>query len=499
MKRAAITESGEIASRGSFFQTMVIYLIVCGISTAIMITSINQLIKQHDKQLTGQICGLVAEKINNSINYMTVSALDMSAMLTAQEHDDLQALYDEFKDLEGDGYVSMGLIDSGGRIYATETEIEEFKKWELMDIARVAAPVSISAPYRSGLTGEPVFTLFSKMTYGKNKDGLLFLTYPLKEIQKIATTETLSDETEIWLMNAESDNLIQCAGGNKYEIGSWANAILTFERQINTSDRPQYLEWKRDMVNNLPSEGVSYYIDDTCYSQVYSDISFMHGWYVVVRMPSSAMSTTMEQFRGIIVIFASFLFVATMILSLVTHRRDLADRAMLENLSIHDPLTDVMNRRAFDMAVENQFSRMLKPECGLLFIDVDYFKRVNDSFGHDAGDQVLVRFAEILKDMFGDNGLISRYGGDEFLVFVRDTNREELAEKAAQLNERVHAIRLSSPQHEEYYMSCSIGGAFTPDDANSFDELKSCADAALYVVKERGRDGCGWYEKGMKH
>ena len=492
MKRM-ITESGEIARRGSFFRTMLVFLVVCGFSTVVMITSINQLIKQHDKKLTGQICGLVAEKMNNSINYMTISALNMSAMLTAQEHNDLQALYDVFKDLEGDGYVSMGLIDSGGRIYATDTEIEEFKKWDLMEVARVAAPVSISAPYRSGITGEPVFTLFSKMSYGANKDGRLFLTYPLREIQKIAYTETLAEETEIWLMNAESDNLIQCAGGSKYEIGSWANAKLTFERQINPEDREQYLEWKKDMSNGLPSEGVNYYIDNVSYSQVYSDINFMKGWYVVVRIPSSVMSSTMEQFRSIVLIFASFLFVATLILSLVTHRRDLADRAMLENLSIHDPLTDVMNRRAFDMAVQNHFSRMLRPECALLFIDVDYFKQVNDRFGHDAGDKVLVRFASLLKELFGENGLISRYGGDEFLVFVKDMDRNKLEEKLDEMNSRVHDIKLSSPKEEEYSISCSIGGAFSPNDANDFDELKTCADAALYIVKERGRDGHGWF------
>ena len=91
-----------------------------------MITSINVLMKEHDKKLTGKICDLVAEKMNNSIKYMTTSAQNMSAMLTAQKHRDLQALYDEFADLEGDGYVSMGLIDDSGKVYASDQQLAEF-------------------------------------------------------------------------------------------------------------------------------------------------------------------------------------------------------------------------------------------------------------------------------------------------------------------------------------------------------------------------------------
>ncbi len=489
------TATKELDRRWSFVRVMVVYLLVCGIGITIMILSINMLMKEHDKTLTTQICDLVAEKMNNSIKYMTTSAENMSAIISAEDHHDLGELYEELCDLQGNGYVSIGFMDETGKVYATDTELEEFEKWSLADTAAMTGPVSISPPYRSGLTGQPVFTLFTDLTYDGGKTGKLFLTYPLKEIQNIAYSETLSADTEIWLMDSDSDNIIQCAGENKYAIGSWANAMLTFEDKMNSEDRESYRNWKHSMQIGVPSEAVIYHIGDVSYTQVYSHISFMHGWNVVVRVPSSVMSWTMEQFRTNVLLFTAVLLAATVILFLITHRQDVADRAILEKLSIHDPLTEVMNRRAFDISVQNYLSRALKHESAMLFIDIDYFKSVNDKYGHDSGDKVLVEFAALLKEIFGENAIISRYGGDEFLVFVKNSSRQTVEEKMKELNRRAHEIRPAvRDENDSYHVSCSCGGALSPNDAKDFERLRSCADVALYEVKKKGRDSHGWYK-----
>ena len=486
--------SEELTGSWSFLRVMLVYLAVCAIGIAVMISSINRLMMEHDKILTSQICNLVAEKMNNSIKYMTTSAENMSALISAEEHTDLDSLYEELNDLKGDGYVSLGFIDQSGKIYARSIEIEEFQKWGLMKTAEQADPVSISAPYRSALTGQPVFTLFTNMTYGKDRHGKLFLTYPLKEIQNIAYTESLDTDTEIWLMDPESENIIQCAGDNKYAIGSWANAIVNFEQKIDPDDREAYRNWKNNMDINAPSEAVVYKIGDIGYTQVYADISFMHGWYVVVRIPSSAMSLTMSQFKSIVLIFTALLLTATMVMFWLSHKRDLADKQMLENLSIHDPLTGAVNRRAFDMAVKKHLERTIKSECAMLFIDIDYFKTVNDNYGHEAGDKVLAEFASLLKELFGETSIISRYGGDEFLVFISEAYKPKIEFLMSELRRRVHEIKpITQKENDTFVVSCSCGGALCPDDAKDFEMLKKCADAALYEVKEMGRDGYRWY------
>ncbi|MBO5557156.1 sensor domain-containing diguanylate cyclase [Ruminococcus sp.] len=487
----------QLQQGGSFFRLMMIYLIVCSIGFTVMMIWVNKLMKEHDKTLTTQICDLVAEKMNNSISYMTSSAENMAAMLTAQELKDFDNVYGQTRFLKGEAYISMGFVDMQKRIYASDSELEEFEKWDLLEIAKQADPVSISPPYRSGLTGQPVFTLFANITYGGNKKGKLFMTYPLKEIQNIAYTETLADETEIWLMNAESDNLIQCAGKDKYAVGSWANAGLTFEKNINESDRDDYLDWKRKMSDGEDGAALVYKSGQTGYTQVFADIPSMHGWKLVVRIPSSAMSSAMMKFRTIVIVFTTLLLLATFIMFVMSHKRDEADKEILENLSIHDPLTEVMNRRAFDMAAQTQLAHIGRDDGVMIFIDIDYFKTVNDKYGHDAGDKVLKEFAALLKDVFGENSLIARYGGDEFLVFQKGADRAEAEEKMVELNRRAHDIRPANcPEDDYYHVSCSCGGAVCPENSRDFEELKSLADSALYDVKERGRDGHGWYAKG---
>lgn len=480
---------------GSFLKVIGIFILICAFGFITMIISVNRLMREHDKELTTQICSLVAEKMNSSIRYMTVSVEDMAGLISARNYDDLDQLYEDMKGVDDSGFISTGFIDSYGTVYGTEAEQREFSKWSFLLTAKQASPVSITFPYRSSITGQPVITMFSRFTYSGTRRGWLYMTYPLQEIQNLAQMRSVSSDTEIWLMNAKSNNIIQCAGSNKFAIGSWANALVSFKKAVNEEYQDDYSEWKRKMDEGQSTYSVNYKIEDTMFTQVYSQIDAMDGWYVVVRAPSSAMSSTMGQFRTIVMLFTWFILSATLIISIITHKRDVADRKILENLSIHDPLTQVMNRRAFDVAAENYLNKGIKSDCALLFIDVDYFKQVNDQYGHDSGDKVLTEFAALLKETFGDESFISRYGGDEFLVMIKHTDKNRVSRQLDELRVKVHRIEpLNRPEDDTFRISFSCGGAALPKDARSFDELKTCADRALYLVKKKGRDGYKWYD-----
>lgn len=496
--RKKVSSSNELGISFSFIRMLVIYLVICGIGVSVLLLSFDGLIRNHDKKLTGNICSLVTEKMNNSINYMTSSVENMAAVLSAQDHDDLGELYDTLSaEKSGSGYVSIGFVDEEGSIYASPTELGEFEKWGLLDIAALADPVSISAPYRSGETGQPVFTMFANYTYGGGKKGYLFLTYPLKEIQTMAYTESLTEDTEIWLMEAASDNIIQCAGSNKYSIGSWDNALLTMRMQIDSEFQDDYNAWKNKMSSGAESANVTYEIGKETYTQVCSKIDFMHGWYVVVRIPSSSLSSAIQQFWSSVLIFLCVLFVATLIMFILFNKRETEEKRVLENLSVHDPLTSVLNRRAFDFTAGQYLGRTLKSEASLLFIDIDYFKEVNDRFGHEAGDRILTRFSAALRELFGDEGYISRYGGDEFVVLVRSADKKKISRQLEALQQMTKAIKpCDDPaQYGDFMLTFSCGAAVFPKDAGDLKSLEAGADSALYIVKKNGRNGFGWYEK----
>lgn len=482
----------------SLAATLVACLLIFSLSIAGMIASFNALMTQHDKRLSSEICKLMTEKMDSSIRYMTDSVENMASVLSAQDFASPEVVYQDLSDAEHDSYVSMGFIDEQGNLYATEQEQAEFEKWNLISVAKLADPVSISAPYRSGLNGQLVFTMFTDFYYHGGKHGWLFLTYPLTEIQNIATSESFEEETEIWLMNARSANTIQCAGGNEYAIGSWSNTKLTAS-SINADDKPAYDEWYEKMLGGEPSASVGYSIGETAYTQIYTGITHMPGWFVVVRIPRSALSATMSQFRNYVLIFISILLVVTVLLIMIMYEQSTREKEMLEQLSIHDSLTSVMNRRAFDYAAEQRLSRSGK-QAMLLFFDVDYFKQVNDRFGHEAGDKILVEFSGLLKKHFGEMGFISRYGGDEFVVLLDATSKVDVNTMLDQMTEDVHAVKPTDDpkKNEGFCLSFSAGAACFPEDADSLAHLKHCADLALYDVKERGRNGYAWYHARLE-
>ena len=486
----------EISRSLSFFRMLVIYLLICCAGVSVLLVSFDSLIRNHDKRLTGNICGLVTEKMNNSIRYMTQAAENMAAGLSAQNFDDLQVLYDILSQNKADsGYVSIGLIDEDDNLYAAPAELNEFRKWGLLETAKLANPVSISAPYRSGETGQPVFTMFADYTYGGGKKGFLFLTYPLKEIQNMAYTKSLTEDTEIWLMEADSDNIIQCAGPNEHLIGSWNNALISIRMQVNDEYQDEYIEWKNKMNAGEESANLRYAIGSETYTQVFSKIDFMHGWYVVVRIPSSSLSSAIQHFRTSVLIFLGVLFVATVIIFMLSHKRETAEKRVLENLSVHDPLTSVMNRRAFDFTAEQYLAKAHKNEASLLFMDIDYFKQVNDRFGHEAGDRILTGFSSALREVFGEESYISRYGGDEFVVLVRSADKDKINGQLELLQKKAKKVKPCDDPGEygDFVLTFSCGAAAFPKDANDLKSLKAGADSALYIVKKNNRNGFNWY------
>lgn len=496
-QKKTFTEENEISGNFSFFRMLVMYLLICGIGVTLLLISFNTLIRNHDKKLTGEICSLVTEKMNNSIRYMTSAAENMSAVLSAQDCHDLQNLYLTLsQENHAKNYLSIGFIDNEQNIYASPVELDEFQKWGLLETAMLADPVSISAPYRSSTTGQSVYTIFVDFTYNHGKKGYLFLTYPLKEIQTMAYTESLTEDTEIWLMEAASDNIIQCAGSNAYAIGSWNNALLSMRMQINTSDQNDYIQWKNQMNAGEKTAGMTYHIGKTTYTQVYSKIDFMYGWYVVVRIPSSSLSSAIQQFRQSVMLFLSVLLVATLILFIVSHKREMEEKRVLENLSIRDPLTAVMNRRAFDTMAGKYLAKTPKPKAVLLFMDVDYFKQVNDRFGHDAGDRILKEFSALLRELFGEISYISRYGGDEFVLLVRSADTEDINARLTQLQNQAKQIKPCDNPEEygDFQLTFSCGAAEYSEKTGNLQQLEANADHVLYIVKENGRKHFRWYE-----
>lgn len=161
----------------------------------------------------------------------------------------------------------------------------------------------------------------------------------------------------------------------------------------------------------------------------------------------------------------------------------------LEGMAITDSLTRLHTRRYVTERFEEEFERALLKGTSMSFlmIDIDFFKKVNDQYGHLAGDQVLKEVAHVISQHTREIDITGRYGGEEFCIVLPETDKSGAMVVAERIREAVNAATIKLME-EELRVSVSIGVANFPEDARKIDELMDKADWALYRAKKTGRN-----------
>jgi diguanylate cyclase (GGDEF)-like protein len=171
--------------------------------------------------------------------------------------------------------------------------------------------------------------------------------------------------------------------------------------------------------------------------------------------------------------------------ALASHAAAAIRNARLEEMSFKDPLTDIYNRRYFELRLEEEMKRHVRfgHPLSLVLVDVDYFKTINDRFGHREGDAVLREAAQLLTNQSRSFTTVTRYGGDEFAILLVDTPKPGAL---------IYASRMKGVIERYPFVhgpvTVSLGVATVPDDGRSASELFTAADTALYDAKHLGRN-----------
>jgi diguanylate cyclase (GGDEF)-like protein len=163
----------------------------------------------------------------------------------------------------------------------------------------------------------------------------------------------------------------------------------------------------------------------------------------------------------------------------------------IEEASLTDPLTGLRNRRYLEQAIAADVDLAARGHGDLivLLVDLDHFKSVNDTHGHAAGDAVLAALGHLLRETFRASDHVVRWGGEEFLIVVRFTDRSHAPDLAEKLRAAVEAHPFTLPDGTVLQRTCSIGYAVWPSpDAAAFERVVDRADAALYAAKRAGRN-----------
>ena len=170
----------------------------------------------------------------------------------------------------------------------------------------------------------------------------------------------------------------------------------------------------------------------------------------------------------------------------------------LEKLAFYDPLTQLPNRRFFrdHLNIAMVHAQKEHKEVAIYMTDLDDFKKVNDSFGHDVGDDLLVNIAQRLKDVLGEGDVVSRMGGDEFMILLDDIeDPTRLDSVSKRLLDALNTTASSGSQRVQ--VTGSIGIAIYPTDATNAEELLRYADMALYNAKGSGGNQVAYYSQEL--
>lgn len=170
----------------------------------------------------------------------------------------------------------------------------------------------------------------------------------------------------------------------------------------------------------------------------------------------------------------------------------------LQHQAEHDSLTDLPNRVLFLDRLQQaiKLSQRTQQKLAVLFIDLDRFKEVNDSFGHDMGDELLQVVSDSVQDVLRESDSIARLGGDEFAVLISQVDHETVV--LTVLEKILHLFKEPfTLDHRQIFTTCSIGVAICPDNGVTAENLLRNADAAMYKAKDEGRNNYQFYTQDM--
>lgn len=195
-----------------------------------------------------------------------------------------------------------------------------------------------------------------------------------------------------------------------------------------------------------------------------------------------------EVFKGFFLIrYTSFIIVAFTYYSFIQaeHKKEYY-KSKLEQMAWYDQLTNLYNRKKFTEQIEVK-KLSLEKNCYIAMIDIDYFKQINDTYGHIAGDDVLIQLAKIFKQQQDDQIMFGRYGGEEFIVYLEADTLNDAISTLEHLQQIVRDTSFLTDGNPAIHITLSIGLTPLEMDASLNDVIYK-ADHLLYIAKEQGRD-----------
>ena len=460
----------------------VLYLFVClGIIIAAYF-HLSKIARDYNTQNLELITGLYAEKMNESMEYLQNYALEDVTIIQSMNKETPKAILAELENsLDHSVFCNVGLILKNQDILGNDCAVADIQKKNLDQQALDAKESFYSDPYQSSQTGNMIMTIFVPVTDASDIQTL-YMSVMIEDLRQLGVYDLLRGKISIHLLKADSENFITCISSGSDISGNWNNLLLQ-QKYFEYDDDYSYKQWISDMRSGKQEGRFSAKIKGEASTISYRSVSNMHGWYVIAELTNKSISNLTQHFSIWGGVYGSILVGFTLLYMMTILLLEKKDKKRYMGLSTQDPLTGLLNRRAFQNSMENEL--MTNQPGFFVFIDVDNFKIYNDNYGHNNGDICLVHFAKAMQQCFPKGTLLGRYGGDEFVVYIKDSRPDTVQTYMEDFQRKISHLTL--PTGEEVALTASAGGAAFPEHGEDFISLCRSADVALYDVKRNGK------------
>lgn len=316
-----------------------------------------------------------------------------------------------------------------------------------------------------------------------------------KQMDKLFEDFPFGNEAWIALVNEEGKVLYHfCERKNGY-----VQAGINIYKELNALPEESAINMMGKMAEG--ESGIAYITTGNITGNLFYKSVEKQPWYVIMGIPDSYLEAQLAEkdrlYAGMMIsqFVGMFLFVALFIYIIVMDRiHGKAKREKLTKLAETDQLTGLYNKVTTEKKIKEFMEENPDTQSMLFVLDIDNFKKINDTMGHAFGDKVLRTIGQRIKMEFRASDIIGRAGGDEFIIFLKNLREEEYIVKEAQKVENFFKD-FKVGDYTKYAATASIGCAVFPREGADFESLYKAADQALYLAKKRGKNQLAFYRE----
>lgn len=380
----------------------------------------------------------------------------------------------------------LGIVDSDGWCHydTGETKCVSFRRYFQEGMA---GQKTLSDPLESRVDGTTRVVLGVPICKEDQVIGVLGGSYDVTALSRMIFDDIYEGEGFSLILMTDG-TIVSYQDPNSFWGSDTENDF--FECYKNNFGNQGSLEKIRDDFEREKSGYVEIFSDGEEYHMAYEPLGY-NDWMLCYAVP---IKVAKESYQFItdyeIILSVSFVFLVLVFFWNILRINNRKQKELIRSANT-DSLTGLSNKKSTEDLIQEWLENKQDQMSGIqafFIMDIDYFKEINDRYGHAVGDEVLRQIGGCLRGLFRSHDVMGRIGGDEFVVFMKNVPTVLIAEKKAEeLSERVRQIEI--PEMQGKRVTTSIGVSYAPDHGKGYLDLYKHADMALYETKEKGRNG----------